>query len=138
MIAYVDSSVLLRLALGRPDALAEWPRIDTGISSAIAEVECLRSLDRLRLKAGLSDETVAQRRQAVYRLLESMEIAEVTSSVLARAGQPFPTAIRTLDAIHLATALLWKEQNGKELTMATHDRALAVAASAMGVRVIGG
>ena len=41
------------------------------------------------------------------------------------------------DAIHLATALLWKEQAGKELSMATHDVALAIAAKASGLRVIG-
>jgi hypothetical protein len=81
--------------------------------------------------------TVAVRRRAVYDLLESMEIAAVTSTVLARAAQPFPTALRTLDAIHLATALLWKEQTGKEIAMATHERALAVAAQAMGLRAIG-
>jgi hypothetical protein len=66
-----------------------------------------------------------------------MEIVAVTSPVLIRAAQPFPTAIRTLDAIHLATALVWKEQSGKDLTMATHDRALAIGATAMGLRVVG-
>ena len=137
MIAYVDSSVVLRLVLGQPNALAEWRRIDTGVSSALAEVECLRSLDRMRLLGGYSDEAIAERRRAVYDLLETLETAEVTYSVLARAAQPFPTSIRTLDAIHLATALLWKEQTGKDPTMATHDHALAVAATAMGMSVIG-
>jgi hypothetical protein len=42
-----------------------------------------------------------------------------------------------LDAIHLATALLWKEQARRDLWMATHDAALAVAAKATGLRVIG-
>jgi predicted nucleic acid-binding protein len=137
LIAYVDSSVLLRLALGQSDALAEWSSIGTGVGSALAEVECLRSLDRLRLAGRHSDEAIALRRQVVNRRLGSFQVAEVTSTDLARAAHPFPTMIRTLDAIHLATALLWKEQHEKDIVMATHDRALAVAAAAMGLHVIG-
>ena len=49
MIVYADSSVLLRLVLGQTDALAEWKQVGVAISSALAEVECLRTLDRLRL-----------------------------------------------------------------------------------------
>lgn len=137
MIVYADSSVLLRLVLGQVDALAEWKLVDTAISSALAEVECLRTLDRMRLADALGDQEVAERRHAIYDLLETMELAGVTSSVLARAAQPFPTAIRTLDAIHLSTALLWKEHHNRNLTMATHDRALAVGARAMGLPVLG-
>ncbi|HKU87802.1 MAG TPA: hypothetical protein VJV77_15810 [Casimicrobiaceae bacterium] len=65
-----------------------------------------------------------------------MEIVEIGPSVLARASQPLPTALGTLGAIQLATALLWKERAGVELTMATHDGALATAARA-GLPVIG-
>jgi hypothetical protein len=43
----------------------------------------------------------------------------------------------TLDAIHLATASLWLEQNEVALTMATHDEALAIAARAIGFDVVG-
>ena len=48
-----------------------------------------------------------------------------------------PTELGTLDAIHLATALLWKESEDAELIMATHDRALAIAARAHGLKAIG-
>ena len=43
----------------------------------------------------------------------------------------------TLDAIHLATALLWKEMSRKDLVMATHAGALALGARAHGLRVVG-
>ncbi len=137
MIAYLDSSILLRVVVGQSNVLKEWGRVTQGIASALVEVESLRTLDRLRLARGMPDGMIAERREAVYRLLESMEIVEVTSPVLSRAAQPLPTVLGTLDAIHLATALLWKDQTGKELTMATHDVALAVAAKASGLRVIG-
>ncbi len=137
MIAYLDSSVLLRLVLGQSDALAQWADIEEGVASRLVEVECLRSLDRLRLIEGLDDREIAARREAVYRLLDSLDIVELTRPVLARASQPMPTTLGTLDAIHLATALMWAEHAGSPLVMATHDRLLATAARASGLRVIG-
>jgi predicted nucleic acid-binding protein len=137
MIAYVDSSVLLRIVLGQRDRLAEWRSIETGVASALAEVECLRTLDRLRLHARLPDEDLAVRREAVFRLTEEMEIVELSGVVLNRASQPLPTPLGTLDAIHLATALLWRERGGPDLVMATHDAALGVAARAFGIGVVG-
>lgn len=137
MIAYLDSSVLLRKVLRQAGALREWTSIRTGVASALAETECLRTLDRLRLRAGLPDRELARRRETVFRLLESIQVVEVTAPVLARAAQPLPTELGTLDAIHLATALLWREHSGGDLVMATHDAALATAARASGLAVVG-
>jgi hypothetical protein len=80
---------------------------------------------------------MAVRRETVYRLLESVEVVEASRAVLARSAQPMPTVLGTLDAIHLATALLWRENTGSDLVMATHDGSLALAARAAGFRVIG-
>lgn len=137
MIAYLDSSVVLRVVLRQAGALAEWRRIERGVASALVEVECLRTLDRLRLAARLSDREVTRRREAVYRVLESSEVVEPTRSVLARASQPLPTALGTRDAVHLATALLWREWRREELFFATHDAALGLAARASGLTVLG-
>ena len=137
MIAYVDTSVLLRVALGQADALPEWRQVDRGVSSALTRVEGLRTLDRLRLRARLADAEVARRRAIILQLLDSLELVEVDFLVLDRAAQPQPTELGTLDAIHLATALLWRETMGAQLVMATHDVALATAAQAHGLRVLG-
>ena len=137
MIAYVDTSVLLRVALGQADALPEWRQVDRGVTSALTRVEGLRTLDRLRLRARLADAEVARRRAIILQLLDSLELVEVDSLVLDRAAQPQPTELGTLDAIHLATALLWRETMGAQLVMATHDVALATAAQAHGFRVVG-
>jgi len=69
--------------------------------------------------------------------VQEIELVEPTRSVLTRASQPFPTELGTLDAIHLATAMLWRERGGEDLVMATHDAALGVAARACGFRVVG-
>ena len=137
MIAYVDASVLLRVALGQPDALPQWRRIDRGVASALVITECLRTLDRLRLRAKLADADVATRRATILALIASLELVEVDAVVLDRAAQPMPTELGTLDAIHLATALLWKDLARADLTMATHDGALALGARAHGLRVVG-
>ena len=137
MIAYLDSSVLLRVVLGQKDRLEEWAAIETGVSSALVEVECLRTLDRLRLTEGIDETDIAVRRETLYRLLETLEVVEPTRLVLHRAAQPLPTSLGTLDAIHLATAALWREVRGDELVMATHDQALALAARASGLRIVG-
>lgn len=137
MIAYVDASVLLRVALGQPDSLPEWSKIDRGVSSALATTESLRTLDRLRLRVKLSDTEVAERRAKILELIASLELVDIDSVVLDRAAQPMPTELGTLDAIHLATALLWKEMTLEELTMATHDDTLGIAAEAHGLPVVG-
>lgn len=137
MIAYVDASVLLRVALRQPDFLPEWKQIDQGVSSALIQTECLRTLDRLRLRVSLPDKEVALRRATILSLIASLEIVEIDATVLNRAAQPMPTGLGTLDAIHLATALLWKESMRASLVMATHGAALALGAQAHGLRVVG-
>lgn len=137
MIAYLDSSAILRIVLGQPNALKEWRSITQGVASALVEVECLRTLDRLRLAEEIPDREIALRRETIFRFIELLEVVELTRPVLARAAHPLPTALGTLDAIHLATALLWKDRSGADLVMATHDEALATAARASGLRVIG-
>jgi predicted nucleic acid-binding protein len=140
VIAYVDSSVVLRVVLGQPGRLAEWTEIATGIASRLLEVECLRMIDRLRVAGQLAVEDAVVRREAIFRILESLSVVEVTAEVLHRAAQPMAAPLGTLDAIHLATAELWRsarDRPGDSIVMATHDRALALAARGSGFRVIG-
>jgi predicted nucleic acid-binding protein len=137
VIAYLDSSVILRVLLGQAGKLAEWKSVVTGVTSDLAEVECLRTIDRLRVLGELSVEQAAVQREAVYRVMEALEVIDVSSAVLRRASQSTPTPLGTLDAIHLATADMWREARSRELVMATHDRALALAARASGFRVVG-
>jgi hypothetical protein len=58
-------------------------------------------------------------------------------AVLDRAAQPMPTELGTPVAIHLASALLWRDATGIEPIMATHDAALGLAAQAHGLEVPG-
>jgi uncharacterized protein len=134
---YVDASVLLRLVLGQANPLAEWTKIRHGVASVLVRTESLRTLDRLRLRATLGVPEVASRRAAVLALIDTLEIVDIEPVVLDRAAQPMPTELGTLDAIHLATALLWQETRRTDLVMATHDDQLALGAQAHGLPVIG-
>lgn len=91
----------------------------------------MRVLDRI------PDEALASRREAILGLLATLSVVDVAGVILDRAAQPLPTALGTLDAIHLSTSQLWRERTSVELTMATHDTALATAARSLGMPVAG-
>jgi predicted nucleic acid-binding protein len=134
--AYIDSSVLLRVVLGEPEPLPFWGRIDHALSSELIRLECLRTIDRARVQLQLGDDAVSRQRADVLEAIDSLSLIPLTARVLERAAEPFPTLIGSLDAIHLASALLVREQYD-ELLLATHDQQLAVAARAMGLSVAG-
>jgi len=135
LTTYVDASVLLRVIQGATDALPSW-RLITPVSSQLVRVECLRVIDRARTKGLTDDLTAARDRTAVLEALSAFSLLAVTDAVLQRAADPFPTALGTLDAIHLASALELRAEF-PDLEIATHDRELAVAAQSIGFTVVG-
>lgn len=139
MIVYLDSSALLRLILREPQALdlADLRSSESIISSELLAIECPRTLDRLRLQGSLSIEEAAIRTEILKTWLESVDLVLLQRPILSRASEPFPTPLGTLDAMHLATALVWRDRMGQELTMATHDGGLAIASRAFGIPVLG-
>jgi predicted nucleic acid-binding protein len=137
VIAYLDTSALLRLALREPGALDELRSCDGLVSSELLAVESLRTIDRLRLQGAFSAEDAVTRRAIVAEWLEAVDLVLLQRPVLARASEPFPTSLGTLDALHLATALVWQDRMRQALVMATHDRDLALAARSFGLEVQG-
>lgn len=136
MRAYLDTSALLRLVLREAGAL-DLKAFDAFTSSEIIATESRRTIDRLRLQGALTVEEAASRNAAVAEWLEAVDLVLLRAPVLDRAAQPLPTPLGTLDAIHLATMLVWRERMGSALTVATHDTALAIAARSFGFEVIG-
>lgn len=111
MIGYIDPSALLRLVLRETGALDELISYEQLVSSELTAVKSCRTIDRLRLQGSLTTEE---------------------ASVLSRASEPLPTPLGTLEAVHLATALIWRDRMGSALVMATHDSALGLAARTFG------
>ena len=137
MKLYLDSSVILRRLLGQPGAIPADDRYSQVVTSALSEVECLRTLDRMRILDRLDDDRISGLRAEIFKHLHGMVVVELTRSVLERASYPMPTALGTLDAIHLATAFLLRDKSEEVVALATHDRALATAARASGIGVVG-
>jgi predicted nucleic acid-binding protein len=135
--AYVDTSALLRLVLREPGALEELRSYEALVSSELIVVESRRTLDRLRLQGALTTEEAAERFKIVTDWLEAIDLVLIRPPVLSRAGDPLPTPLGTLDALHLATALVWRERVSSLSVIATHDTALGLAARAFGFDVLG-
>ncbi len=136
MIVYLDTSVLLRRVLGEAGGLRQWRSIEIALSSELIVVEALRTIDRARLRLGLDDTEVAARRSDLLGALSALHLVRLGRKVLDRAAEPFPTLLGTLDAIHLATASLLREER-PALVFATHYVELGQAARAIGFRVVG-
>ena len=136
MNVYVDSSVLLRIVLGEPDRLRIWPTLTNAFSSELIRLECLRTIDRARIRLGLEDRGIAKYRADVLEAVDAFGLVALDSIVLERALEPFPTGLGFLDAIHLASALLIRDDLDG-LVFATHDDELGTAARATGFLVHG-
>ncbi len=139
MTIYLDTSVLLRLVLGEAGALEldDLCHADLLVSSELLAVESRRTIDRLRVQGGLSHDDAAAQLSVVTNWLETVDLVLLRPPILTRASEPLPTALGTLDALHLATALVWRDRMNQPMTMATHDGALGQAARAFGFDVIG-
>lgn len=136
MNVYVDSSVLLRVVLAEPNRLSSWSRIEQPVASELIRLECLRTIDRARIVLRLDDDEVAGRRAAILEAIETFALVPVSTAVLERAAEPFPTLVGSLDAIHLASALMVRADIDS-FTFATHDVRLGRAARAVGFAVEG-
>ena len=137
MIAYVDSSVVSRVVMRQPNRLVELETCTQRLTSLLTQLECLRAMDKARLDEGLDQDEILARRLVLFQQLRRMSKIAVARSVLDRAGSSFPLPVKTLDAIHLATALQLRERRYQELVFATHDRQQGRAAAALGFEVIG-
>lgn len=124
---YLDASALVKLIVAEPESgalrryLGERPRI---ISSRIAEVELRRAVAR-------QDEIDAGDR--VSSLIATVELLELNAEVARRAGELNPATLRSLDAIHLASALVIAPEVD---AVVAYDTRLAAAARAAGLAVV--
>lgn len=126
MAIYLDSSAIVKLAVRENESAAlhrYLRRRRPLVSSALARTEVQRAL----LPAG--QEAVARGRAVLQRL----DLVRLNDHVLNDAGILQPAALRSLDAIHLATVRLL----GTDITgIVTYDERMAAAAEALGYKVV--
>ena len=103
-----------------PESLWE----ETLISSRLLEYESWVRIHSM----GLGD----SHGELLRSLLGRLAFLELARPVLARALEPFPLTVRTLDAIHLASAEFLRARN-QSVTLATYDRRMREAAERIGI-----
>ncbi len=119
---YLDTSVALAHVLveDRVPPTSIWQ--EALVASRLIEYEVWTRVHALRLGASRGDE--------VRALLARVSLIEMSPPVLARALEPFPAPVRTLDALHLAS-MEFLRSNGQIFQVASYDRRLLAAARAM-------
>jgi predicted nucleic acid-binding protein len=124
VLTYVDSSVVLAylFAEARFPPESFWRQRLT--SSRLLEYEIWNRIHARR--AGPASSVSAR------ALLAGTELVDLSRSVLARALEPWPVPVRTLDALHLATADYLRRQ-GEPVELASYDNRLVAAVQALGI-----
>lgn len=123
---YLDTSVALAqlLAEDRAPSPELWTR--PLISSRLFEYEIWNRVHSWKLGKTHGD--------AARALVARVALVELIAPVLARATEPFPTPVRTLDALHLSS-IVFLADNGQDIELATYDARMTKAAKALGIRL---
>jgi len=125
-VIYVDTSVALAqlLAEDRTPPAALWA--EPLVSSRLVQYELWNRIHARGLGRSHGED--------VRQILGRIALLELTSSVLARALEPFSVPVRTLDALHLASAEFLRQQ-GQEILIATYDTRMIDGARGLGIAV---
>lgn len=127
MAHYIDTSALAKLvtAEAESDALHDWIQKDdpTLVASDLARTELMRAVRRVS----------PERAPLVRAVLDSLVLLKASSAIFESAGRLDPVGLRSLDALHLASAL----ELGDDLeSFVTYDDRLAEAARLQGLSVL--
>lgn len=124
---YIDSSAVLKLAIQERETAALEAYVagcEGLVSSRLAVLECRRATKRT---------SNARVLQTIDDVLEAIYLLDVTPAILEDAAAAEPPLLRSLDAIHLATAL---SIGDAQVEVITYDRRFAEAARASGLTVV--
>jgi hypothetical protein len=134
MVAYVDSSVVLRHVLVGDVSIRHALEFPSIMSSELMEIECRRVLLRCRLQDELTDETLVEAVGRLDRVLDAIDLLELSPAIKRRAMESFPVSVKTLDTLHLSTALaIGSTMDGEKVVLFSLDRAMNLGASALGM-----
>lgn len=116
---YLDTSVVLARLFAEDRSTPDGLWSQTLVASRLLEFEVF---NRLHARGA-----AASHGEGARRLVDRVNLVEMSATVLGRAMQPFATPVRTLDALHLATMVFLRGQ-GLESALATYDQRMAAAA----------
>jgi predicted nucleic acid-binding protein len=122
-VIYLDTSVALAHLLAEDRRPSDDLWTEVLISSRLIEFELWTRLHARGLGSSHGD--------ALRELLARLAMIDLSPVVLARATEPFPVPVRTLDALHLASADFLRAQK-QTVEIASYDSRLVLAARKMG------
>lgn len=138
-IVYAESSAVLAWLLGEPVqdvVLGVLSSADEVVSSALTAVECTRGLRRARLDRRISASQEAGALRLLDGALASWHLLDLTEDILGAARGVFPREpVRTLDALHLASAVALYQATG-HLDMLSFDERVRGNAADLGMTVV--
>jgi predicted nucleic acid-binding protein len=123
---FVDSSVVLAAILGEKERPADSFWSQRLVASRLIVYEVVVRLNAVGATSFVVDDALA--------LLGTFDLAELSETALGRALDPFSKRVRTLDALHLATACHLRTFDA-DLQLATFDSRMAEVAAAIGLRL---
>ena len=124
---YLDSSVALAQLLFETRAPPDWLWREPLVSSRLFEYELWNRVHAYHL--------IGTRADDVRAILALVDMIEMTSPVLARALEPFPVTVRTLDGLAGATMDFMRRHDAEGLELASYDGPMQAAARALGIEI---
>ena len=134
---YVDSSCIVRLFTGDGPPIPYRDDWSEAYASVLVRVEVRRALHRITIDGSLDTRDIERAWIDLARVEAGVQWLPLGDDILTLASEPHTAPLKTLDALHLATAQRVRETLAPDLFFATHDRQLASAAIAMGFEVVG-
>lgn len=141
MPTYFDSSVVLSYLISdsnRFKASELWNSHPKKMSSILLHAECLTVLRRLPKRPGkkIPQKWVDEKVEELDELIKQVELIPIDDSVLqALRNEPLTAECKSLDALHLASALVFKQKAPPDFAFCTIDANLALIATKLGFNV---
>ena len=136
MVVYFETSALLAWLLGEPSAAEVKSRIDgaeTVVTSSLTLLEAERVLIRAEIRNIINSGECEKLRGLLARSKAGWIVMEISEDVRTRASRAFPLEpVRTLDAIHIATALIFMRVF-PNLELLSYDQRILENAGALGI-----
>ena len=133
MVAYVDTSVLLRHILLGDSSIKHVLECERIISSELLEIESRRVIHRYRIDGEIDDEGFVQANTRLNEVLSGISLLSLSSAVKRRAMGAFPVYVKTFDALHLASALVYADTSpGRGVLIFSFDPGMNRCAYALG------
>jgi hypothetical protein len=133
VVGYLDTSVVLAHILQGESSIRHALECGSVVSSELLEIEARRVIHRCRMEGGLDDGGFVRAVERLDKLLSGVSLLALSPGVKKRAMGAFPVNVKTLDALHMASALIYTETRPEDtLLVFSHDASLNRCARALG------